>query len=70
MDSFSDVSTVSTDISKAVSSPDVSNKREQKFIVGILMDAEEKKRKVYEFKDIFSSNSYSRSRLEDKCLKM
>ena len=46
MDSFSEVSTVSTDLSKAASSPNISNKREKKFIVDLLLGAEEKKKKV------------------------
>ena len=45
--SFSEVSTVSTDLSKATSSPNISNKREKKFIVDLLMGAEEKKKKVF-----------------------
>ena len=46
VETSSDVSTISTDISKAVSSPDVSNKREKKFIVDILLKADEKKQQV------------------------
>ena len=48
VETSSDVSTISTDISKAVSSPDVSNKREKKFIVDILLKADEKKQQVRE----------------------
>ena len=45
-ESFSEVSTTSTDLSKSVSSPNVSNRREKKFIVDLLMSAEKKKQKV------------------------
>ena len=46
-ESLSEVSTVSTDLSKSVSSPNVSNRREKKFIVDLLMGAEKKKQKVF-----------------------